>query len=627
MKLATAFLLTLTVHAGAVVFTNDTVIPPGNTNYDGQELVISNCTVAVDGFHRFASVRVAAAGTLTHTDTTNLFLPVIISIADEPQLLVGTNAAVLTVSNGIVSSVVVRDLAGTITYSENVDYVLGAVDGQTTLQRTETSTIPDGATVLLSYEVNLGETPAGLVLDVIGDFTLDAGGAVNADGRGFNSFGAGGSSGATLEGGGGGCGGYGGNSANQSPGGAPTGDVQQAYTTGGNGGAGIGGPGGPGGGLIQLYVGGTLQINGTISANGISATNSRAGGGAGGSIVLAPANLSGNGTLSANGGAGEPVRGGGGGGGRIVLLAGTNTFAGTLHARGGAGFVAGGAGTVYLATNSLPAFVLLDNGGLNGTNTDLSYIGSGASLTISGGASGAFSWVLDLDRLLIAPQGRLCAVPTPPQAPSSLMLIVTNAVIQSGGSLSLDGAGYGAKAGLNAGGTYTFNQATTGGGGGGGGYGGAGTNSQAWGGIPSRDSSDMPSSSGGGGGGTISSTNVGGAGGGELRLVVFGTLQLDGSLSADGLPANYYGGGGGGGGSIHLTAGTLAGAGAFSANGGNGLLPGGSGGGGGRIAIHCDTNHFTGTFAAAGGSGHNWGGAGSVFTQVTGQVPGIVLYC
>jgi len=109
-----------------------------------------------------------------------------------------------------------------------------------------------------------------------------------------------------------------------------------------------------------------------------------------------------------------------------------------------------------------------------------------------------------------------------------------------------------------------------------------------------------------------------------IDLNVQGTLLLEGSLSANGKPAIISGGGGGGGGSIHVRAGTFAGTGSLFANGGNGLVTGG-GGGGGRIAIHCDTNAFTGTTSAAGGGGFNWGGAGSVFSEVNGQPPLIVL--
>ena len=51
----------------ATTFTNDTTIGVSNTNYDGSAIVVTNCTVKVDGPHAFASVLVAAGGVLTHS--------------------------------------------------------------------------------------------------------------------------------------------------------------------------------------------------------------------------------------------------------------------------------------------------------------------------------------------------------------------------------------------------------------------------------------------------------------------------------------------------------------------------------------------------------------------------------
>lgn len=60
----------LTAHA--ITFTNDTLVSAGNTNFDGQDIAITNCTLTVDGFHSFASVRISNAGTLTHSLDTNV---------------------------------------------------------------------------------------------------------------------------------------------------------------------------------------------------------------------------------------------------------------------------------------------------------------------------------------------------------------------------------------------------------------------------------------------------------------------------------------------------------------------------------------------------------------------------
>ncbi len=57
--------------ASAVVFTTDTSIGALDTSYDGQDVVVSNCTVTIDGEHAFNSFRLATGGTLTHTLASN----------------------------------------------------------------------------------------------------------------------------------------------------------------------------------------------------------------------------------------------------------------------------------------------------------------------------------------------------------------------------------------------------------------------------------------------------------------------------------------------------------------------------------------------------------------------------
>src|ERR1019366_10099433 len=53
--------------AGAITFTNDTAIGFNNTNYDGADVFVTNCTLTVDGQHPFASVQVLNGGNLTHS--------------------------------------------------------------------------------------------------------------------------------------------------------------------------------------------------------------------------------------------------------------------------------------------------------------------------------------------------------------------------------------------------------------------------------------------------------------------------------------------------------------------------------------------------------------------------------
>jgi len=53
--------------ASSVTFTTDTLIAYTNSEYDGQEIVVSNCTVTVDGAHSFLDVHVLSGGVLTHS--------------------------------------------------------------------------------------------------------------------------------------------------------------------------------------------------------------------------------------------------------------------------------------------------------------------------------------------------------------------------------------------------------------------------------------------------------------------------------------------------------------------------------------------------------------------------------
>ena len=167
--------------------------------------------------------------------------------------------------------------------------------------------------------------------------------------------------------------------------------------------------------------------------------------------------------------------------------------------------------------------------------------------------------------------------------------------VAAGSLISADGQGYAGGQGPGAG-------ATAGSYGGGGGYGGLGGNGDggAQGGV-TYGSAAEPTDLGSGGG------NDGGAGGGAIRLVVGGTLHLDGGIVCQGEMGGDDAGGGSGG-SIYLTVGTLAGTGMISADGGD-AGGGGGGGGAGRIAVYCDTDTFSGATTAAGGAGFEPGGS------------------
>jgi hypothetical protein len=103
---------------------------------------------------------------------------------------------------------------------------------------------------------------------------------------------------------------------------APGGSLHSApapVTLGSEGGPSSAGSGGAGGGVVRLTMGGTLALQGRISADALNALGGNADGGAGGSIYLTVGSLTGNGPLWALGSGGNGA-GGGGGGGRVSIL-------------------------------------------------------------------------------------------------------------------------------------------------------------------------------------------------------------------------------------------------------------------------------------------------------------------
>ena len=202
--------------------------------------------------------------------------------------------------------------------------------------------------------------------------------------------------------------------------------------------------------------------------------------------------------------------------------------------------------------------------------------------------------------------------------------------VDADSAISADGQGYlggetgGSGRGPGGGGGSIFYDAA------GGSYGGRGYSSPTLNAGPLYGVALTPTDLGSGGGGATRcaggecySDPSGGNGGGAIRLIVSGTLTLNGTISANGvagppnwLPAldNYAGGGSGG--SIWVTAGTLTGSGTFTANGGPRYWNGAAvwpAGGGGRIAVYYGTgNGFTGfdTATTSGGPGAQQGTTG-----------------
>jgi hypothetical protein len=368
--------------------------------------------------------------------------------------------------------------------------------------------------------------------------------------------------------------------------------------------------GGLGGSLVRLIVNGTLELNGGISADGKPGSGPYAGGGAGGSVWLTLGTFSGSGTISANGGAGVLPYGGGGGGGRISVSFTSNAFTGVITAYGGSGINAGGAGSIYLKTNSQSiAQLILDNGGTAGTNTTTD-VGSQTDVTVTGNAALQLITGSFVVRNL---QVRSNATVTANSAPTPSTYAITangNVIIESGGAVTVDGLGYGPGQGSGQG--YQSSPGPKGGAGHGG-YGGANPGSSSFGGAYGFIISPSSAGSGGGNGSGIPGLSpYGGNGGGALNLNVLGSLAVNGRISANARDGDVNSGGGSGG-SVYISCGPLSGGGVIAAKGGAGN--GGGGGGGGRIAIYFSSNGFTGILTASGGSGLVAGGAGTIYSK------------
>ena len=413
--------------------------------------------------------------------------------------------------------------------------------------------------------------------------------------------------------------------------------------------------GGNGGGAIRLIVSGVLTLEGSITANGsngvsyYSSFGYHTGGGSGGSIYVTTNGLEGSGSFKANGGNGIGDVGtgwsGGGGGGRIAVHYYANSFAGTAAASGGTGRNLGSKGSICLVDRFSISLVVRSDTVFESDQTDWNSITvtNGANLTIASNQSvlrtvlvesasqmtinGGVSITLD-SLQVIGNSTVLCRATNTTVGSGGVGATINSGDldVESGSKISAEGQGYqggnwgsghyngygpGKTTGINAGNNGTGGAAH--GGRGGDGYGYAGS-------TVTYGLFNAPVELGSGSGCNYYAS--GGNGGGAIRLIVSGTLTLNGSITANGSNGvSYYSSfgyhsGGGSGGSIYLTTNGLEGSGSFEANGGDGIGPAGSGwsggGGGGRIAIHYYTNSFAGTTSASGGTGRNLGSKGSV---------------
>lgn len=596
------------ISASAITFTSDTYIGPTDFSSDGQDIIVTNCTLTIDGAHGFNSLQLLDGGVLTHSAFTNGPAQIIFPVNNESQSFATTNVVTLINTNINTNTILVMDNTSTITYTPNVDYLVTLSGQFTRLTLTTNSSIAPGATVLASYDWSV--IYQGLSLTISNDVDVTSGGMVNLSGMGY-SGGNGFSNGvgttqstnfplSVIIGGGGGHGGCGGAATTGflfALGGASYDSTTNPANLGSGGGLAYGN-GGAGGGLGRFFVGGTVQIDGQILADGLASTNGNGGGGAGGSLLISAQNFSGAGTISAQGGecgfGNTPGSGGGGGGGIIAIYSATNTYTGTIIAYGGLGANYGGAGTILTTgfTNSTGQLLIANNGS-PGTNTF--FLPITGNLTISGGAiAQPLASQFAVNNLFVGSNSTLHDPAFP------LFLTVNgNATIESNGFISGDFLS-----------SQPSGTATCGAGSGGNcaGRGGNSICGSSSGNPPLSFSYSAPDGIAGAGGGTPAAF-----GGGEITLTIAGTLSLNGQISANGQAGIATNGGGGSGGCISVTAGTISGNGLIAANGGAANNPFGGGGGGGAIAVTFGTNLFTGSVTAYGGIGANAGGAGTVY--------------
>jgi hypothetical protein len=157
------------------------------------------------------------------------------------------------------------------------------------------------------------------------NFTLDPGGLINLNSKGyFTHTGPGKGGGGNSNGGsGGGHGGKGGNSSLGASGGGINGSTNIPQTPGSGGGGDYDNLGGHGGGVVWIDASGEVQLDGTILVNAVNGSQYN-GGGSGGSILIYSGTFRGaaTGSLRAEGGdrgTAYPGSLGGGGGGRIAV--------------------------------------------------------------------------------------------------------------------------------------------------------------------------------------------------------------------------------------------------------------------------------------------------------------------
>jgi hypothetical protein len=408
-----------------------------------------------------------------------------------------------------------------------------------------------------------------------------AGGLISANACGYAAGTGPGTPSACNELGGAGHGGRGGN-GNECEGGATYGSVT-GPTDFGSGSSGTA-CGAAGGGTIRLEVGRALTVNGSITATGGNAACANGGsGGAGGSIWITCGQLSGYGSIASNGGYTPFTYRGAGGGGRIALYCTSDFFTGSVTAYGGNGSGVGGAGTIWTKTGTAATGSLRVVNWLRAASTPLPEDITQIDTLMITKSRLTIEHPLIANTVTIGNQGEITT--TPGNVKRIQLSVAGDLLIEANGSIGVDAFGYAAGTGPGAPDACGWP-----GGAGHGAHGGIGRDGCSGG--PFCGSVTKPTIPGSGGAGPAPGSSCGGSGGGALRLIVGGTLTVNGTLTASAGITNCQGGGGTGG-SIWITCGSMEGSGSVRVRGGDGASDedgrAAGAGAGGRVAVYsCD---------------------------------------
>lgn len=477
---------------------------------------------------------------------------------------------------------------------------------------------------VLTHEDNSAAETHKICLDVAGDVTVSQAGVMTADYLGYDGT-KGPGVGINEPRAGAGHGGTGGdaNVFGNGTGGPCYGSVYAPTNCGSGGSLALH----SGGGAIIIKAGGTVTVDGLISANARPAdsTGNNYSGGSGGSVFITAGSFRGTGAISANGGSRTTKYGAGGGGGRIAVVVTDASGFGdvSMQVFGGrpatSGYY-GGAGTIYTKEpGQVNGTLLLNNNGQpnSGTSTipagqtwefdvinvisqGVLMVQSGTTLNIAsnevlgdgtGDVSGRLanrgtlntpaSFVVTnctlvadqmgvyptLQNLTISANGVMSHTDNSTTESYRIDLAIPgNFTVHAGGKVNVDFLGYDKANGPGYKGSFRA----------GGSHGGMGSAENAMSG-PTYGSIFCPTNLGSGG--------VSGVGGGAVRLTVDGTARIDGTVSANGQLSDKFLGGGSGG-SVCISARKFMGSGLVEAEGAyfpSATYAGGSGGG--RVAL------------------------------------------